>query len=528
MTTHSDDHDFQQFARRFDQPVAPSPGFAGSLRTRVAGSSSSSAISATAVTTPGVVPSLNPRYDANVLVNEPWSAPRWMRTVEAAVAALVVMSLVAASVYFRQPEAIFELAFQPALAPERTEINVGGDPGRTWNLGDVEPETGGYRVDPNIPVADMQLGHIGYSSLLIDDSFIFSAGPDRPAGNLVRYDLERSETVWTSSAIATGQLASDREHIFAFQPGTVSATGSATLVAIDFESGDVVWEGPELASERNSPSSLVLSNGAVLATDYLGNVVAVDSDDGSLIWQYPDAFATPPPATEVPTGGESSHFTPEIVANDGSVFVGLPDKSILKLNRDTGADLGSIDLLDDYGAGIVYTTIQVRAHRLVVAVVHAEQESDQGGTFGYFPTNVLVFDAESLHLQTRTDLQNYGGNIVLTDDAAFIATATEPDGMTHVYRLDFAIGELGEPLPGIQTTRGMFLSVSGNVLMVTAYPSSIGFFDLDSGGLIDGFELDAPILETPFNHPVQMWNSNPIVTTALGDVYVIEDVQANP
>jgi outer membrane protein assembly factor BamB len=436
--------------------------------------------------------------------------------VEAAVAVLVVISLVAASVHFRQPEALFELGFQPS-----PEINLGGDPGRTWNLGDVEPQTGGYRIDPSIPLADTQFGPLGYYRLLIDDSLVF-AGLDSSGGNLVRYDLEQSEKVWTSSAIVAGQLASEGDHIFAFQSDTLPATDSATLIAIDFETGDVVWEGPELAREPNSWSSLVLSNGAVFATDYLGNVVAVNSDDGSLIWQFPETFAEPP-AKEDSTAGELSSSTPEIVANDESVFIGLPAKAVLKLDRETGADLGSIDLLDKYGEDIAYSTVQVRAQRLVVTAVHAERMSDRDDMFGYFPTNVLVFDAESLHLQTRTDLRDYRSNVVLTEDAAFVATAMRPDGIANLYRLDFATGELGEPLPGAHTTRGMFLSVSGDVLMVTGYPTYIGFFDLDSGDPINGFELDSPILETPFEQPAQMWNSNPIVITTLGDIYVIED-----
>lgn len=523
MTSHNDDHDFKQFTGRFNQPVAPSPTFTANLQSRLDIAAAPSTSSQPLAIPVQVVPPVNVVETPDRSKDgEPWHAPRWMRTLEAAVAMLLVLSLAGASVYFRQPGAIYDLAFQPAQETQSRAVNVGGDPGRTWNLGDVEPETGGYRIDPNIPVADMQFGQVGYSRLLIDDSFVFSAGPDISEGNLVRYDLERSEQVWTSSAIAAGPLAGDGELIFAFQPTASAATDSATLIAIDFDTGDVVWEGPELVSKPNSSSSLVLSNGTVFATDYVGNVVAVNGDDGSLVWQFPETL-TVPPATEDSDADGVPYLAAEIVANDDSIFVGLPSKTVLKLDRETGADLGSIDLLDNYGEDIVFTTIQVRAHRLVVAAVHAEQKDDQGEIFGYFPTNVLVFDAESLHLQTRTDLRNYGGNIVLTHDAAFVPISMEPDGMSNVYRLDFATGELGEPLLGIQSTRGMLLSVSGNVLMVTGYPSSIEFFDLDSGDLINGFELDIPILETPFNQQVHMWKSNPIVITGLGEVYVIED-----
>jgi outer membrane protein assembly factor BamB len=524
MTHHSDTHDFEQFHGRFNSPVSPFPAFAASLKARVTQAPVRGVTETAPATRALHVDTASLPTGAESALEDSWRAPRWMRTIEAAVAVLIVLSLITASVAFRQPAGLWDRAFQPAPETQEQEFNFGGDRGRTWDLGDVEPETGGYRIVPNIPLADMHFGQVGYSRLLVDDSFVFSAGPAIWDKNLVRYDLARSETAWTSPAIVTGEIASDGEHIFAFQSGSDAARDSVTLVAIDFETGDIVWEGPELARDLDSFPALVLSSGTVFATNHLGNVVAVNSDDGSLIWQSPESFATPSPATEVPIGGEGSSFTPEIVANDDAVFVALStNRTVLKLDRETGADLGTIDLRKDFGTDIIYATIQVRANRLVVAVVHAEQKVGKSDTFGDFPANILVFDAESLHLQTQTDLQNYGGNIVVTDDAAYVPASLEPDGMINVYRLDLATGEIGDPLTGIQTTRGMFLSLSGNVLMVTGYPSSIAFFDLDSGTLIDAFELEGSVLETPFSQQVQMWNPNPTVITALGDIYVFED-----
>ncbi len=525
MTTAHDDHDFRQLAGRFNQPVAPSPAFAADLRRRLAMTPNAAPKAATiesAAISHAAVPTGRTGETPDDL---PWRAPRWMRVIEAAAAVLLVVSLAGASLYFRQPAAVYDLAFQSSADTVPDEFNYGGDAGRTWVLGDVEPETGGYRVDPNIPLADMQLATLGYSRLLIDDSLIFSAGPDSAEGTLVRYDLGRSEQVWVTSENIAGQIASDGSRIFAFRVGAGQATDSITLFAIDFETGGIAWEGPELAYTPHSSPSLVISNGTVYATDYLGNVVAVKSDDGSLTWQYPDPIATPANEvpSEVPIGGELAFLTPEIVAKDESVFVGLPSRAVLKLDRETGANQGSIDLEGNYGADIFYTTIQVRDNRLVIAVVYPEQKDDERGVFGYFPANILVFDAGSLRLQTQTDVRNYGGNIVLTDEAAYVPASLEPGGISSVYRLDYANGELGEPLQGVQSTRAILLSASGNVLMAAAYPSSIAFIDLDSGDLINGFEFETPILETPFSRPVPMWNSNPIVITSLGGIYVVED-----
>lgn len=526
MTSHTDDQDFQQLTGRFDAPVAPSPSFVASLSALV------TPAPARADAAPGLTARVFPVDAAsmpaggNLGVEESWRAPRWMRTIEVAVASILVLSLVTASVSLRQPEALWDLAFQPTADGQSIEINVGGGPGRTWNLGGIEPETGGYRIDPTIPVAAMQFAHVGASSLVVDDSFVFSAGPDSLVGNLVRYDLERSEVVWTSSTIVGGQLASDEERIFAFRTDSLASRETNTLVAIDYETGDIVWEGPDLVREPFKWSSLVLSDGVVFATDYLGNVVAVNSDDGSLNWQYPHEFVVPTVTeqpTEVPIGKDVSSVTSEIVANDDSVFVGLQDKTVLKLDRETGAAQGSIDVPGDFGADIEYSSIQVRANQLVVSAVHAERRSGPDDMFGSFPISVLAFDSQSLHLQSWTEIPDYRSNIVLTDKEAFFATAVQPNGVDKVHRLDLDSGDLGEPLSGVQTSRGMWLSVSGDVLIVAAYPSTIGFFDLDSGELINEFELDAPILETPFDQPVQMWGSNPVVITSLGDVYVIED-----
>ncbi len=521
MTNHVDDHDFRQVGGRFNQPVTPSPTFAADLRQRL-----SLAPEPTPVPVqPVAIQPAQPSPAARTMDDAPWRPARWMRTLEAAVAVLLVVSLAGASLYFRQPAAVYDLAFQPA-DKAAAEFNFGGDSGRTWDLGDVEPETGRYRMDPSIPLVEMQFADVGYSRLLIDDSLVFSASSDSGDGNLMRYDLDQSERVWRSSfAIADSQLASDGSRIFAFRSDIWEATGTARLVAIDFETGEVAWEGPKLTNDPYSSSALVISNGTLFAIDHLGNVVAVNSDDGSVIWQYPETLITASNAapTEVPIGGEITSFTPEIVANEEAVFAGLPDRTVLKLDRESGAELGSIGLADSFGEDISYTTIQVRADRLVVAAVHAEQEPGPGDTFGTFPTNILVYDAASLELKAETALRNYGSNIVLTEEAAFFSTLMEPGSMSNVYRLDLATGELGEPLAGIQSPRGMFLSASGNTLMVTAYPSSIAFFDLDSGDLINSFDLEAPFLETPFGQPVQMCNSNPIVITGLGEVFVVTD-----
>jgi hypothetical protein len=57
--------------------------------------------------------------------------------------------------------------------------------------------------------------------------------------------------------------------------------------------------------------------------------------------------------------------------------------------------------------------------------------------------------------------------------------------------------------------------------MATGDPSTVTFFDIESGKQLGEVELGIANLEMPFSMPVQMWGANPIVITGMGDVYVI-------
>ena len=53
-----------------------------------------------------------------------------------------------------------------------------------------------------------------------------------------------------------------------------------------------------------------------------------------------------------------------------------------------------------------------------------------------------------------------------------------------------------------------------------AVPLLFGYFIVRVGGEVDPGIAN---MEIPFSLPVQMWGTNPIVITGMGDVYVIED-----
>ncbi len=527
MSNRDNEQDFTQLTGRFDQAAAPSPSFAAALRSLIPEAPGSRSVPYQIMP---IAPASHSPGNDSIAYREPvidaWKAPRWMRTMETAVATVIVLSLLAVSVYFQQPEALFEFASQSTPEAAQQENDAGGDPGRTWVLGDVVPEMGPVRVDPTIQEFNDGRASPDSERLLVDDSYVYAWAADA-SDALVRYDLNTHARLWTAPLFMPGDLATDGAFVFGMQSSRKVTDDWATLTAVDLESGEIAWEGPELASRGISSSSLVVSDNSIFATDYLGNTVAVDKSDGSQIWQFPESF-TAPAADEDSIGGPAIYAAPQLAANEEAVFASRPSKAILKLDRASGAELGSINLVDEYGADIFHSVIQVRDNRLVVSAVHARRVSGENDIRGYTPTTVLIFDASSLELQSRTELQDYRGNAVLTEDAIYLATTSEEDGEARLHRLDPETGVLSDPIDGVSATWDISLSASGNVLMATGDPSTIVFFDLDTGKLIGQVELGITNVEIPFETPIQLWGNNPIVITGLGEVYVVTNDRAIP
>jgi hypothetical protein len=53
-----------------------------------------------------------------------------------------------------------------------------------------------------------------------------------------------------------------------------------------------------------------------------------------------------------------------------------PSKAVLKLHRDTGKLLGSLNLVDRYGADIIHPVVQATDDMLVVTAVRAGRQTD--------------------------------------------------------------------------------------------------------------------------------------------------------
>ena len=73
----------------------------------------------------------------------------------------------------------------------------------------------------------------------------------------------------------------------------------------------------------------------------------------------------------------------------------------------------------------------------------------------------------------------------------------------------------------------MLPSASGTTLMATGEAGVIAFLDMSTGAHLADMVIGA--MDEPWQHPVQVWDGQPIVITPLGDVYVITgDVPATP
>ncbi len=124
-------------------------------------------------------------------------------------------------------------------------------------------------------------------------AFYFTlARPEQPSASVVamRYRAEgepRVESLWENQALEGGSAASP----------TVSADGSRVytndhadnLVALDTETGEVVWAEPMGFSSKGSPS--VTSDGLIVPTGALGGFVVAYRDAGphaDLVWERRD------------------------------------------------------------------------------------------------------------------------------------------------------------------------------------------------------------------------------------------------
>lgn len=118
--------------------------------------------------------------------------------------------------------------------------------------------------------------------------------------------------------VATGDVALDAGGKTIYL--VASKNQQASLVALEAQSGHELWRHPLPAGEVNVLDALYVSGDVVVVPGYKGEIDGMNSADGTLRWAYKL------PAKELGT----------ITVQDGRVWVGLQDGSVLALNVQSG------------------------------------------------------------------------------------------------------------------------------------------------------------------------------------------------
>lgn len=505
MTTADRVRDFVQFTGRFDRPVSPSPAFTKSLREKVFAAESGDATSSPPLKTVPARSATTVAWDSADGKAAPrhreW--PRFPRHLQAAAAILIVLSLVSSLAIFRQPDEPSRLLFQPAPGGASIEVNQGGNPGRTWNFGDVEPALG----DSLQPLSESSdLVSSPYNAVVVGDSLIAQLY----IGNLqklIRYDLNSQTVLWSETYPIAGPIASDGARIFAVSESFTSGIGSSQLMAIDVETGRVAWMGPLTASRVSGATSLLLMDGRVFVADFLGNVLAVDAVTGSTIWSTPETILTPTAEERMDMDG----LPPNLVGSEHGLYVAYSTGEVSRFDAATGQKLESLKASEEEGDQEIFITLSATDSRLLARVAHAPGDTEEPFV------DLLVLDP--LSLEVISELQVYGifSNVVLLRDLAYFAVAGDAREPILIVIMDLNSGEIRETVPGISAEQFLFLSASGGTLMVTTDLGDVIFIDTADHSILfhEALPLDSPA----FPRPALMWNEDPITIPGDGNIY---------
>lgn len=151
-------------------------------------------------------------------------------------------------------------------------------------------------------------------------------------GNIFKIDLE-GNVAW-ETALGTagfGGIVIDDEN--AYLTTTASSTHPMNLVALNLESGEIVWE----TRMENNASTPAVGQNAVYAVDSDGNLIAFDREDGSELWRV---------TLSTPVYGyvkiDSTCKTAYVTAENGTVYaVYLGDTAFKSWSQARGSEKGA-------------------------------------------------------------------------------------------------------------------------------------------------------------------------------------------
>lgn len=544
----TDDRDFRQFARAFDQPMAPSASFADTLRRQAITSAPPATARAQVTTTPRVASNAGTVRFEN---RKPYRIGLSILEIAAALLLISALTLSAFVIYSvgrptgSDPETSGRLSQaigSPATSQPVHSTNWGGDEGRSQYYGVAPIDTG--ETPNDLQVGDKDTTTVGPGLIAGDSWYGWTV---RDSGDaFLRVNVETGEQIWSQPYRTWGTLASDGERIFAFLIDA-SETPTPVPAAIDMQTGEIAWRGPALhpfATSFPAEDLIVLEGdgatpaagapsvegerifidltseqrGAVIAgdtvyfTDGLATTVALDAAGGSERWrddrsdQFPTVFGY---GEEIQTPMAGT-----VVANDRYVLVMLPDASIVSLDPATGEERGRSYTGGFTDSNRIILGMSLRGDRLVVPTVSSFVFEDEGALGN---SAVTVLDAGSLDVLVTSDLIEgpAGFEFVVTDTAAFLLTLNEQD-VPELVEIDLATGSLSEPFGTGQLVSPVRLSGAGDTLVAAMSSGTVLYFSMETHELIERHGVARQQPATLVGGPVQVVDGRPVAVWKIG------------
>lgn len=328
-----------------------------------------------------------------------------------------------------------------------------------------------------------------------------------------------------------GPFATDGERLYGWWLGhDEEGKAVASPGALSLDTGEVLFAVPLQGLEPSGAAGPVVYDGVVYFPDRYGNVTAYAVDEfgpdwGGPLWRTLQLPPNPFMDIGISPGFDTPSPSAELVVNDDGVFVVRASKTIVKLDRMTGEELASINLIDLLRGDIGPVSIQAVGNKLVVSAQH-----DQGASDEYAgPMSVLVLGTTSLDAFARTDMSEVRSNMVATLEWIYVAGRIDPQAPVEIFRINPVTGEISKPFAdfGVPAHGWIGLSLSGTTLMATTSTGLYGFIDIESQSVIVSNVLktaDDGTLFYPYQlSPFQLSGQNPVALTSTGNILLIGD-----
>jgi outer membrane protein assembly factor BamB len=393
-------------------------------------------------------------------------------------------------------------------------------------FGDESPTIGAAEVYGNLlegTRANPARG-VGQCLIVADSCVVVVWDGDDTA--LIRYDLATRTRIWSMPLLVLRTMSSDGARIFALaavgsdgKPTTGDNANHVAPVAISFKTGELLWTGPSFGTDAVAADGPIVAGPLLYLATHRGHVFALDTATGTSVWTYEPATSGQITAQSTDPVLWPRHMT----ANDRFLFVSQPGNVVRKLDRQTGEDVGGIELNLHIGRPLISTFLQsTDTHLAITTVGQKTEDTSPPRGQDYYPTRVLTVDSNTLEVLQTVDTLDIWSPPVLLDTALYLTSPLTGGGMHDVWRVDLATGNVTKDIAGIESASGLTLTAAGSIVMVADGRGTVWFVDVDSGALRERVTIPEDILATfqPMS-PVIIWDDNPMVVAYDGTVVTL-------